>query len=341
MTHKSESSYILQKQLGSCLCCIINTFAAHASLLTVKNNRMVIYFFALLAMLFWGLSFIWSTIVFEYYKPVTTVFLRLVMSSAIFWILKSVFRHREVIQRQHYKLFILSALFNPFLYFIGENFGLKMTSPTLSAVIIATIPLFTPFVGVLLLKEKLSPLNYVGMIISFAGILVMLLKSDLTLIAPPLGLAFLAFAVASAVAYSVFLKKLSAHYSAITIIATQNVLGALYFMPFFLLIDFNHFVTVIPDKRLVMALLQLAVFASSLAYVLYTMVTRQLGISRTNIFTNLIPVFTAVFSYFILKEIITVNKILGIILVISGVVLSQRNQLIGIKGRLFDNKLNI
>lgn len=304
---------------------------------------MVVYFLALLAMLFWGLSFIWSTIVFEYYNPISTVFLRLVLSSAIFWILISIFRKREIIQRQHYKLFALSALFNPFLYFIGENFGLKMTSPTLSAVIIATIPLFTPLVGVLLLHEKLTRLNYIGMIISFAGILVMLLRTDLTLVAPPLGVAFLAFAVASAVAYSVFLKKLSAHYSAITIIATQNVLGVLYFLPIFILIDFNHFVTVIPDKRLILALLQLAFFASSLAYVLYTMVTKQLGISRTNIFTNLIPVFTAVFSYFILKEIITLNKVLGIVLVISGVVLSQRNsnQLIAIKRKLFDNKQNI
>lgn len=296
---------------------------------------------AILAMLFWGLSFIWSTIVFEYYNPITTVFLRLVLSSAILWFIVKFLKKKEKIQREHYKLFAFSALLNPFLYFIGENFGLKMTSPTISAVIIATIPLLTPVVGVMMLNEKLSKLNYIGMVISFAGILIMLVKPDLTLVAPPLGVLLLAFAVLAAVAYSVLLKKLSAHYSAFTIIATQNVIGAFYFLPLFLLFDFKHFITVIPDRRLVLSLLQLAFFASTLAFVFYTIVTKRLGISRTNIFSNLIPVFTAIFSYFILNEIFTLNKIAGIALVVSGVALSQlqrTHRIAGIYRYIFFNK---
>ena len=42
-----------------------------------------------------------------------------------------------------------------------------------------------------------------------------------------------------------------------------------------------------------------------------------------NVYTNLIPVFTAIFSYFIINEELTIQKIIGIVLVVGGLVLSQ------------------
>ncbi len=289
----------------------------------MRYQKAYIYILALLAMIFWGLSFVWSTIVFEYYRPITTVFLRLVLSSVILLAMAHIFTPGEKIHREHYRLFALSALLNPFLYFLGENYGLLMTSPTVSAVIIATIPLLTPVMGVLLLKEKLTWMNYLGMIISFVGILIMLFRSDFSLAAPVVGVAFLVMAVLVAVVYSVLLKRLAGLYSALTIIKVQNMIGVVYFLPFFLIFESKYFLQVTPDMRLISALLQLAFFASSLAFVLYTIVTKHLGISRTNIFSNLIPVFTAITSYFLISETIGVNKITGIILVVTGVVLSQ------------------
>jgi drug/metabolite transporter (DMT)-like permease len=67
----------------------------------------------------------------------------------------------------------------------------------------------------------------------------------------------------------------------------------------------------------------LGVFASSLAYVLYTYAVKSLGVIQTNIYINLIPVFAAVTAFFVLDEIFTSVKITGMVLVIFGVVLSQ------------------
>lgn len=296
----------------------------------MKTPPVYVYVLAVLAMLFWGLSFIWSTIVFEYYDPIATVFLRLLISTAILWSIIWIGRKREQIRKEHYRLFLLSSLLNPFLYFMGENFGLKLTSPTISAVIIATIPLFTPVAGVLLLREKLTGMNLAGMFVSFAGILLMLIKPDMSMAASPTGLALLALAIAAAVSYSVLLKRLTTHYSALTIVATQNFIGIIYFLPLFLVFDFGKFITIIPDCRLVTALLLLAFFASSLAFVFYTITTRHLGISRANIFSNLIPVFTAVFSFFMIGEQFDFQKLAGIFVVLFGVVLSQSRRNMGI-----------
>ena len=274
-------------------------------------------------MLFWGMSFVWTSIVFRYYNPITTIFLRLVISSLILFLVLIIFMKLEKIRKQDIGLFLISSLFNPFLYFLGENFGLKYTSPTISAEIIATIPVFTPVVAWFTLRERLLPVNIAGILISFAGIMIMLINPDLSLNADPLGVALLFFAVVAAIGYSVLLKKLAERYSALAIITYQNMLGVLYFLPIFLIFELDHFLQVQPDFTLVSSLIQLSVFASSLAFIFYTIVIRHIGISKTNVFINTIPVFTAIFSYIFIAEMMGINKIAGIIIVISGVFLSQ------------------
>jgi drug/metabolite transporter (DMT)-like permease len=236
------------------------------------------------------------------------------------------FRRLQKIKREDYKLFLLSALFNPFLYFLGENYGLKHSSPTVTAVIIATIPVFTPVLAYFVFKERLTKLNIFGLIISFIGVLFMLVNRDYSFSASPEGIAWLAMAVISAVFYSIFLKKLAVKYDAFIIVATQNFIGAIYFLPLFFIFDYQNFIQVTPTFELISSLLLLAIFASSLAFVFFTISAREIGISKTNLFANLIPVFTAIFSYFILSEIFEMRKLAGMAIVIFGVLLTQLNR---------------
>jgi drug/metabolite transporter (DMT)-like permease len=65
------------------------------------------------------------------------------------------------------------------------------------------------------------------------------------------------------------------------------------------------------------------VFASSGAFVLFAYSVRHLGISRANIFSNLIPVFTAIFAFFIVGDRLTFLNAAGMAVVIAGLFLSQ------------------
>ena len=292
----------------------------------MKNRSIAlsgIYPIIILSMVFWGMSFVWTSIVLTAYSPITTIFLRLVLSSILLMAFVAVTRKFERIRKEDYKYFIISSFFNPFLYFIGENYGVKLSSPAIASMVIATIPVFAPVFGYFIFKEKLSPLNIFGIFISFAGISLMLVNRDLSLNADPVGVLFLLFAVFSAVIYSVFLKRLSATYSALVIISYQNLIGVILFMPFFLYFDINEFLLVRPSVKVWTSLLQLSFFASSLAFIFFTMGVKKLGISRSNVFGNLIPVFTAVFSYIFISESFTFNKVSGMIVVISGVLLAQ------------------
>jgi len=294
-----------------------------------KNNVLVkaIYTYAIIifAMIFWGLTFVWSSIVFKYYDPITTIFLRLLISTAIMFVGLKLFKLIKPIKKEHYRLFLLSALFNPFLYFIGENYGVKYSSATISAVVIASIPVFTPIIGYYFIKEKLSKINILGMIVSFSGILMIIINDDFSLNVETIGILALSLAIITAIGYSIVLKRLSNDYNPFYIIAVQNLIGIFYFLPLFLFFGLDTFLTTHITTELAVSILELAIFGSSLAFVFYTIGTRELGVNKTNFFTNLIPVVTAIFSFYVLDEVFSFYKIMGIVIVILGVVLSQIN----------------
>ena len=282
-----------------------------------------VYLFAVLSMLFWGLSFVWFKIVVQWYEPITIIFLRLILSGAFMMIFMLVMRSWQVIKRKHLKYFLLLSFTQPFCYFLGESFGLKLVSSTMASVIIATIPLFSPIAAYYLVREKVTVHIVIGIVFSFIGILLMIFNPDLSLNAAPMGIFLLFVAVFAAVAYSVIIRKISHEYNPVTIITYQNLIGAVYFLPLFLVFDFQHFISVKPTRELVLAMLQLAFFASTLAYVFYIIAIKGIGVIKANVFANLIPVFTGIFSFFILDEQFTLLKITGMVLVMCGVIVSQ------------------
>ena len=289
----------------------------------MKSKSIYIYGSAIISMLFWGMSFVWTSVLLKYYEPVSIIFFRLLLSTIVLFLWLKIFGGFTKIKREDYKLFLLSSLMNPFLYFLGENYGIKLTTPTVSAVVIATIPLFAPIVAYVTFREKLSWINISGLLVSFFGISIMLMNRNFNLEADPLGVLALFFAVFSAIVYSVFLKKLSLKYNPFLIIAFQNLIGLIYFTPVFLIMDAGSILQEIPNTEAIFSLIALAVFCSSLAYVGFTYTTREIGIAKTNVFTNLIPVFTAIFSFLVIGELINSQKIFGILIVITGLFFSQ------------------
>ncbi|MBL6949914.1 MAG: DMT family transporter [Bacteroidales bacterium] len=292
----------------------------------MKKPTIPVYFYAVAAMLFWGMSFVWSSILLKYYQPITIIFIRLLISSIFLFCIIILFGKFQKIRRRDYKWFLLNALFNPFLYFLGENYGLKYSTSTIAAVIIATIPVFSPLAGYLAYREKLRLFNFIGIGLSFGGITIMLLSKGMQLQVSFLGVLFLGGAVVSALLYTIMLKKLSATYSPLNIIGIQNFIGIFLFLPLFLIFEFPQALSITPNREIISSFLMLAILASSLSFVFFAHTVKILGIIKANIFSNLIPVFAALFSFWILDESFTMQKIIGIVIVILGVYITEINR---------------
>lgn len=288
----------------------------------MKIDKIWIYVAAILATFFWSFSFVWFKQAFLFYRPITVVFLRLVIASLILSIYIKTTGKTQIIARKDYKSFLLLAFFEPFCYFMAESFGLTFVTATVGAIIIATIPLFTPFFTYLFIKEKITIYGIVGLIISFFGVLLIVIKNHggATSIK---GIILMFFAVFAAVSFGIVVKKLTIRYSVFTIVKSQNLLGIFYFLPFFIIFEGSHFLSVKPDLSVIITIVKLAVFCSTLAFILMIYVIKKIGLINANIFANIIPVFTAVIAYFVLKESFDLKKIIGIVIVICGLFISQ------------------
>jgi len=278
---------------------------------------------ALGSMLFWSFSFVWIKVAYLAYQPLTVVLLRLCFSVIFILTFAFIIRRLQIPAKKDAGIFILLAFFEPFLYFMGESYGLKYVSSTVAAVIVATIPLISPIIAWYFFKERLSIMNILGLIVSFFGVSIVVMNPDLSFSASPKGVILEFCAVIAAVAYSSVLRKLAFRYNTFTIIAFQNIIGIVFFLPFWLVFEFRGFVTTPFHPEAFRAILLLSLFASSFAFILFTYSIRHLGINRSNTFVNLIPVFVAVIAFFVLGDQITIQKIVGISVVIAGLFLAQ------------------
>ena len=223
----------------------------------------------MLAMIFWSFSFIWFKVANKTFHPITIVFIRLLFSAILMTVFLVITKNYMKIKKRDRKLFLMLALFEPFFYFLGESFGLTYVSATVCSVLISTIPVFATIGAWLIFKEKLKAINYAGIIISFIGVLVFILNNDGSISFNIKGLGLLTLAVLSAVGYNLTLSRLVGTYSPVYIVNVQNLIGAVLFLPLFLIFDFKHFISIPFTFNMFKPIIELSIFASCGAFILF------------------------------------------------------------------------
>jgi len=292
------------------------------------KNKYLPYFFITLATIFWGLSFIATKfLLLNNITPFKIVFIRLFLCTIFFSLIFTFTKKFERLKTTHLKYFILISFFEPYTYFVGETYGLKYLNATTVSLLIATTPIFLAVSDFLFYKEKLLLINILGIILSFFGAILIILSYEQNLNFTINGLFFVFIAIFSAVAYTIILKKVTLFYNSLSIVFYQNLLGLpLFFLSTLILegIQKQDLIILTTNKNIIIALLFLSIFPSLFAYVFYTYSIKKIGITRTGVFLNFIPVATLIFSYFLLQEEINTVKVLGIFSVIIGIYFSQK-----------------
>ncbi|QEN05426.1 DMT family transporter [Thiospirochaeta perfilievii] len=298
----------------------------------MNRDKTKNYILMLFAMIFWGASFVFIKIIYKYTGPITMIFSRLVIASILLGLIYLFNKKREVIDKKDFPIFFLMGFCEPFLYFIGEGYGMKYVSSTHASVIIATIPIFSMLAALVIYKEKVTKLNIFGVFISFIGIVLMIGSKILREEGSILGFMLMFFAVLSAVANSLLIFKLGGRYSSLTIITMQNLVGALLFLPLFIVLEANTITISIVNQEFILSILFLAIFPSVISFLLYISVLKKIGVTKTSSFTNLIPIITGVISFIFLGSRFSFREVMGISVVIIGLFMTQRVQKIPYEG---------
>lgn len=292
--------------------------------INIDKSHIALFF----AMMFWGLSFVWTRQLLDVFSPLLIIFIRLVLSFFILLIIAKTSKKLQKINKKDYLAFVLLSITQPFLYFIFEGYGIKYTSASIASILIATIPLFTPIGAYFVFKERLSKMNILGLLISFVGVIFIVAEFGKMPSFSMFGILMLFMAVFTGAIYGLGLKKLTSSYNSITITTYQNLIGILLFLPLIFSFEWNsvlNFPNLITFE-LAQSFFFLALFASSFAFVLFAYGIQKIGPSKASAFSNSIPLFTLLFAYFVLDESITVLKITGMLIVLVGLFLSQRKK---------------
>lgn len=292
----------------------------------VQPSKVLIYIASVFAITLWGMSYIWTDKLIALGIPIFYfVFVRILLAGIILFLFNTAYARIKRIQRQDWPKFLLLAFFEPFIYFICETYGLKLTgSPTLSAMVIATIPIFSIGAGIIFFKEKVSFINIIGVLATLIGIvMVAMAKGELgeNFI---WGLVLLLTAVVSEVGHASITKSLSGNYSSQIIVMYQFLIGSVYLLPMFLWKGLDGFsIETHFSPEVWYPIICLAVLCSSLAFSLWVSTIKNLGVAKSSIFSALIPVAAAIIAWILGHELLNSRQWTGIIISSLGVILSQ------------------
>ncbi len=291
---------------------------------TGKKN-LTAYLAATVAIILWGFSFVWTNSLLINEVPVFTyLFIRLATAGLLLVSLSKSIKKLQKVKGKDMLWMILMAFCEPFIYFIGETYGMLATgSATIAAVIIATIPIFCLIVERIVWKIPFNIYKVCGITLTIPGIVMVVFQEGTMNVEHLYGIALLFVAVCGSIGYAMCVKKLTDKYNTITITTYQFVVGALFFLPFFLIYGIDGVTAKLLTAQILVPLLSLAVLCSCLCFGLWIFSIGKLGITRTNIFSALIPSISAIGAFAMGQEELGGMRIAGICTVIAGVILAQ------------------
>lgn len=271
------------------------------------------------------------------FTPLTLIVLRFSLAIILMLFVGLLFRHSEVlglqrVEKRDIPLFVLGGLFQPFLYFIFETYTYQsFVSPTIAEAMLSTQPIMAPILAFIILREKVTRNNVVGILISTMGMLLLLLVgANNFALGNPWGVLLAVVTVSMSVGYTIILRRIPTRYSSLSIVFYVQLVALVLFYAVWGVFDRQSLQdTIAPlsaDLSPVIAVGYLAVFASVTAFILFCYTVRQIGVTRANVFNNVRPVFTALLMWVIFDEQLPIWKWVGIIVIVIGLFISQKQR---------------
>jgi drug/metabolite transporter (DMT)-like permease len=292
----------------------------------VKPSMTLTYIASMFAITLWGMSYIWTDRLIDQGIPVFYfVFVRIFIAGIILFLFNTAYGRIKRIQKQDWPKFLMLALCEPFIYFICETVGLKLTgSPTISAMVIATIPIFSIGAGILFFREKINTVNIIGILFALVGIVMVAMAHGAVGEHFIWGIILLMIAVISEVGHASLTKTLAGNYPSQVIVMYQFLIGSIYLLPLFLWKGVKGFnMEVYFSADVWFPLICLSILCSSLAFSLWVSTIKNLGVAKSSIFSALIPVVAALIAWVLGHEVLNARQWGGIAVSTLGVILSQ------------------
>ena len=290
-----------------------------------KNHKMTLMIVLIvLITLGWGLSFISLAMLLKEMAPMQVLAARWGITAALFVILIATGRiHIHIKGRGKITFLILTGLFEPCTYSVLEAYGVKMTSASMSAIFVATIPSMTLILGIILFRHKADIKLVLSLFLAFAGVAVAtLLSPTFSMSGTRTGMMCMVLGVIAASMYSLSSKKASENFDASTVTAVMAFEGAILFnaITIFQGHGIDTYAFLIHDWYLMGHMLFLSLFCAFASYICYNKLLNYVEPALgNNIVSSLSTVVAVVAGIIIMGDIWGWYTIVGMLITLTGV----------------------
>lgn len=281
---------------------------------------------ALFTIVIWGTTFISTKILLVDFQPLEILFFRFVLG---FIVLLIIAPKRLITANFKQEItFMAAGLCGICLYYLLENIALTYTMASNVGVIISIAPFFTAILTHLFIKseEKLRVNFVIGFAVAMIGI-VLIGFNGAKLELNPMGDILAAAAAFVWACYSILTRKISSFgYSVIITTRRTFFYGILFMIPAIFIFDFRMEFLRFTNITYLLNIIYLGVGASALCFVTWNFAAKVLGAVKTSIYIYIVPVVTAITSVLILREPINLLSVIGIVLTVAGLFISELNK---------------
>ena len=288
-----------------------------------RKEEITGHILAFITIFIWGTTFISTKVLLKAILPIEILFLRFTIGLII---LSIVYPKRLKIKGKKQELYFAAAgLCGVTLYYLLENIALTYTFASNVGIIISIAPFFTGIFAHLFLEgEKLKPQFFVGFIIALTGIFLISFNGFSVLKLNSVGDILAVLAAVVWAAYSILTKKISSfHYN--TVQTTRRIFfyGLVFMIPALFIFGFNPNIDLMMQPVNLFNILFLGLGASALCFVTWNSAVKILGAVKTSVYIYMVPVITVATSIIILREKISGIAVLGIVLTLAGLFISE------------------
>lgn len=294
----------------------------------------------LVSMIIWSVSGIAIKHALAVLPPFTMIVMRFVPSVLLMLIIGLVRRKHSLfcLQKMELKdlpLFLIAGFCQPFLYYLLETYAYDaLNSPTIAETLLSTSPLLSPIFAAVLLRERVTKYNVLGILISTAGVFALMLAGSTNYsIGSYWGIPLAFAAVSAAVIDSIMMRKAPLKYSSLSFVFYTQLVSLCFFIPIWFVKEgpqvFDNAQWTLDNGQFVTALWcvgYLTVFASVIAFILFCYALRQIGVTQANAFNNIRPAFTALWMFLFFSEHLPLAKWIGMGLIIFGLFVCQKQE---------------
>lgn len=289
----------------------------------MKNKRTLAHILALFTSVVWGTTFVSTRILITNgLSPHGIMFVRFIIGYIMLCILSK--GRIKVKSLKEEFLFALAGLCGMTLYQLFENVALSYTQASNVSVLISIAPLITGILASRFSGEKLTNSFLLGFIISISGIFIIGLNDSFVLKISPKGdlLAILGAVVWGF--YSIITKALGSRgYNIISVTRRIFFYGmtiTAFVMP---ALGFDITLSYFTTPKFLFNLMYLGLIASAICFVTWNYAIKILGATKSSVYIYLNPLITILFSVMFLSEHITTYMVIGTVLIVTGLLISE------------------